>query len=212
MPRELGQFADHPHTAATAARRRLDQHGQLLSRDGVGIELVEYGHARSGHHLLGLDLGAHRGDRGYRRPDPREARVQHGRGEFGVLGEEPVSGVNRVGARRPGRGDQLAGIQIPVAALEPDPGVGLPNVRGGGVRIGVDGDGADAEPPAGGEHPPGDLAPVGDQNRAMRFVWKRSFIRKTPKFDVPLIGPLAMADKHIPSTVRVSRGSITPSS
>ena len=39
-----------------------------------------------------------------------------------------------------------------------------------------------------------------------------TYIRKTPNFDVPLIGPLAMADRHIPSTVRVSRGSITPSS
>ena len=40
----------------------------------------------------------------------------------------------------------------------------------------------------------------------------RAHIRKTPKFDVPLIRPLAMADKHIPSMVRVSRGSMMPSS
>ena len=96
------------------------------------------------------------------------------------------------------------------------------DVRGGGVRIGVDGDGADAEPPAGGEHPPGDLAAIGDQMNhgslsALRAssaasAPHRAHIRKTPKFDVPLIGPLAMADKHIPSTVRVSRGSMTPSS
>jgi hypothetical protein len=38
------------------------------------------------------------------------------------------------------------------------------------------------------------------------------YILKTPKFDAPWIGPLAIADRHIPSTVRVSRGSITPSS
>src|SRR6202012_3149289 len=70
-------------------------------------------------------------------------------------------------------------------------------------------DGAQTQPPAGGEDPSGDLAAVGNQNSCDSH---RRHIRKTPKFDVPLIGPLAMADKHIPSTVRVSRGSITPSS
>src|SRR5262249_6096574 len=64
------------------------------------------------------------------------------------------------------------------------------------------------QPAAGGEHPTGDLAAVGDQHSSNHGA----HIRKTPKFDVPLIGPLAMADRHIPSTVRVSRGSITPSS
>ena len=59
------------------------------------------------------------------------------------------------------------------------------------------------------EHAPRDLAAIGNQN-SRDHPW--AHILKTPKFDVPLIGPLAMADKHIPSTVRVSRGSITPSS
>ena len=162
--RELGQFADHPHAAAAAAGRRLDQHRQLIGGDGFGVELVEHRHARGGHHLLGLDLRAHRGDRGRRRPDPRQARIEHGGGEFGVLREESVARVDGVGARGAGRGDQLLGIQVPVAALQADPGVGLRDVRGRGVGIGVDGDGADAEAPAGGEHPPGDLAAVGDQN------------------------------------------------
>jgi hypothetical protein len=43
-----------------------------------------------------------------------------------------------------------------------------------------------------------------------------SYIRKTPKpvpsKPAPLTGLLWMADKHRPSTVRVSLGSITPSS
>ncbi|CKR97232.1 Uncharacterised protein [Mycobacterium tuberculosis] len=78
-----------------------------------------------------------------------------------------------------------------------------------GIRVCVDGDGAEPQPAAGGEHPPGDLAAVSNQYSSDSH---QHHIRKTPKFDVPLIGPLAMADKHIPSTVRVSRGSITPSS
>ncbi len=163
LRRQFGQFADHTHSATTTASRGLDQHGQLIRGDGVGIELVEHRHARGGHHLLGLDLGAHRRNGGGRRADPRQARVQHGRGEFGVLREESVAGVDRVGARRTGGVDQLLGIQVPVAALETYSRIGLRDMRGCRVRIGVDGDRADAEAPAGVEHPPGDLASVGDE-------------------------------------------------
>ena len=38
------------------------------------------------------------------------------------------------------------------------------------------------------------------------------YIRKTPKFMAPSIGSLSMTDRQMPSTVRVSRGSMTPSS
>ncbi len=205
---QLGQFAHHAHAAAAAARRRLDQHRQLVRRHCVGVEFVEHRHARGGHHLLGLDLGAHRRHRGNGRPDPRQPRVQHGSGEIGVLGEESVAGVDGVGAGRPSRRDQLRAVQVPVAALQAYPRIGLCDVRRAGVRVGVHGDRADAETSAGGEYPAGDLAPVGDQYSCDHGA----HILKTPKFDVPLIGPLAMADRHIPNTVRVSRGSITPSS
>ena len=176
LRRQLGQFAHHPHAAATAAGRRLDQHRQLIGGDGVGVELVEHRHARGGHHLLGLDLGTHRGDRGHRRPDPRQARILHGGGEFGVLREESVAGMDGVGTRRAGGGDQLLGIQVPGGAVQPHPGVGLGDVRGGGVGIGVDGDGADAEAPAGGEHPPGDLTAVGNQDSRDHSRLHRRFV------------------------------------
>ncbi|AMC49666.1 Uncharacterised protein [Mycobacterium tuberculosis] len=107
-----------------------------------------------------------------------------------------------------GRDDRL-GVQIVGGLRQPDPGVGLGDMRCRGIRVCVDGDGAEPQPAAGGEHPPGDLAAVSNQYSSDSH---QHHIRKTPKFDVPLIGPLAMADKHIPSTVRVSRGSITPSS
>ncbi|BCO77363.1 hypothetical protein MINTM009_11450 [Mycobacterium intracellulare] len=128
--------------------------------------------------------------------------------EIGVLREEPVAGVDRVGTGGAGRGDDGLGVEIVVGLGQPHPGVGLGDVRRAGVRVGVDGDGAQAQPAARGEHPARDLATVGNQNSSNHGA----HIRKTPKFDVPLIGPLAMADKQIPSTVRVSRGSITPSS
>ena len=129
--------------------------------------------------------------------------------EVGVLREESVARVHRVGARGTGGGDDGLGVQVVVRLRQAHPGVGLGDVRGRGVRVGVDRDGAQAQPPAGGEDPPGDLAAVGNQYSSDSHG---AHIRKTPKFDVPLIGPLAMADRHIPRTVRVSRGSITPSS
>ena len=55
------------------------------------------------HQLLRLDLRAHLLDRLGRRPDPGEPGVDHGAGEVGVLGEEAVAGVDRVGAGRLGR-------------------------------------------------------------------------------------------------------------
>jgi hypothetical protein len=117
--------------------------------------------------------------------------------------------MHGVGARRPRGGNQRVGVEIVAGLRQPHPGVGLGHMRRIRIRVGVDGDRAQAEAPAGGEDPPGDLAAICYQNSSDTHD---AHIRKTPKFDVPLIGPLAMADKQIPSTVRVSRGSITPSS
>ena len=58
---------------------------------------------------------------------------------------------------------------------EADGGVGLPDVPGPGVRVGVDGDAADAEPAQGADDPDGDLAAVGDEHGVEHI-----HIRKTP--------------------------------
>ena len=72
--------------------------------------------------------------------------------------------MDRVGAGRSRGGDQLCCVQVAAGALESHPGVGLGDVWGRRVGIGVDGDGADAETAAGGEDAPRDLAAVGDQD------------------------------------------------
>ncbi len=116
--------------------------------------------------------------------------------------------MDGVGAGSVGSVDEQVGAQIGVGrrvAGQVHSGVGLGDVRRGGVRVGVDGDGRDAEVAAGAKDPAGDLAPVGHQHR-------RDHRRNTPYWVVPLTGALWMADRHIPTTVRVSRGSITPSS
>ena len=137
--------------------------------------------------------------------------------EGGVLGEEAVAGVDGVGAGRARGVDEQVGAQVGVGrrgAGQPDGAVGLARVRRVGVGVGVDGDGADAEVAAGAEDPAGDLAAVGDQDSGDHR--DRAHIRKTPKpasrAARPAISRLAMADRQRPSTVRVSRGSMTPSS
>ena len=88
------------------------------------------------------------------------------RGEVGVLGQEAVAGVHRVRAAPAGRLDEQVAAQVRVGrrvARQVHGVVGLGDVRRVGVGVGVDRDRLDAHRPAGGEHPPGDLAPVGDQ-------------------------------------------------
>jgi hypothetical protein len=118
----------HSHPAAAAARGSLDQHRQLRFGDRLGVEFVEHGHAGGGHELLGLDLGAHRPHRIHRRPNPGQARVLHGGSEFGVLRKESVSRMDGVGTRGFRGCDQLASIQVAVAAVEAHRRVGLSHV------------------------------------------------------------------------------------
>ena len=86
--------------------------------------------------------------------------------------------------------------------------VGLGHERQPRVGVGVDRHRLDAEAPAGGEDPAGDLAAVGDE----QSVDHPAHILKTPKPSAPLISVFSMTLRQMASTVRVSRGSMTPSS
>jgi hypothetical protein len=102
------------------------------------VELREDGHPGVGHQPLRLDLRAHRGDRGRRRPDPDEAGVQHRLREVGVLRQEAVAGVDGVGAGGARGVDQEVGAQVGVGgsrAGEPDGAVGVGAVGTVGVRV-----------------------------------------------------------------------------
>ena len=129
--------------------------------------------------------------------------------------------MDRVGSGSPGGVDHQVGPQVGVAggvARQANRPVGFGHVGGTLIGVGVDGHGVDAQVPTGAEHPPGDLAPVGHQHRGDRVgslcVAHRSpsYIRNTPKPSAPRTGPEWMADRAMPNTVRVSRGSMIPSS
>lgn len=215
---QLVQGLDDAHPASAAAGRRLDEDGQDVLGDGAGVERPEERHSGVGHEFLGAGLGGHRLDRLGVRPDPGEPGVLDGAGEAGVLGEEAVPGVDGVGPGGAGGGDHEIGAQVGVGravAGEPDGGVGLADVGGGGVGVGVDGDGGEAQVVAGAQDAAGYLAPVGDEDARQRGGGHGGgpHIRKTPKPPrAPSTGAVWTADRHRPSTVRVSRGSMTPSS
>ena len=108
---EVGGGVDHAHAFAAAAGRGLDQDGVA---DGVGgglqggevlgfaVVAGDEGNAGFGHQGLGLRFAAHGADGGGRRADEDQAGGGAGFGEFGVLGEEAVAGMDRFGAGQAG--------------------------------------------------------------------------------------------------------------
>ena len=220
---QLRRVGDQPHTAAAAAKGRLDQQreangrargGNLVQVGGVGDGGAgQDGHVRLRHDRLRPYLVAHRLDGLGPGTDKGQPRVGAGPCEPGVLREEPVAGVDRVRAGGRGRGDDQVAAQVGVGgrrAGQPDRLVGQRDVGRGGVRVGVDRDGGDAERVRGPYDPGRDLAAVGDQE--LGNSGHPHHIRKTPKPRRPATGPLCTADRDMPRTVLVSRGSMMPSS
>ena len=116
---------------------------------------------------LGLELVAHRADRGGRRADEDDALGRQRLGEGGVLGEEAVARMDRLGAGRERRLDDPLDPQVALrGGRRPDRHrlVGHAHVQRLGIGLGVDRDRRDAQPPAGADHAAGDLAAVGDQD------------------------------------------------
>ena len=88
-------------------------------------------------------------------------------GEVGALRQEPVAGMDRVGAGDLGGADDRRHVQVAVGAArraDADVLVGEADVQRVLVGLGVDGDGLDAQLAAGADHAQRDLAAVGDQD------------------------------------------------
>jgi hypothetical protein len=225
----LGRVVDDPHAAPAAAERRLDQDriadlvGRLgqLGRVGLGA-VVEHraGQDRDpgrGHDLLGADLRAHGLDGFGAGADEGQPGRGAGPGEARVLGQEAVARVHAACPGGGGRGQQRPGVQVGVGrgrAGQPDRLVGVPDERQAFIGVREHRDRGQVHGPGGAHDPGRDLAPVGDQQLAQRRVRRHvgPHIRKTPKPRRPATGPECTADSAMPSTERVSRGSMTPSS
>ena len=177
--RRCGQLlatVDALHAATAAARHRLDEYGiaDLICGLGEGCGILQrrrrarhHRQAELGRSLLGADLVAHQRDVRRARPDEDEAVLLHDRREVGALGEEAVTGVDRVGVGDLARSDDRRDVEVALARrrrADADRFVREPGVHRLGIRRGVDGDGLDAELPAGADDPDRDLPPVGDQD------------------------------------------------
>ena len=119
-------------------------------------------------------------------------------------------------AARPRRLQHALDIEIAVARPrrpEQHSLVGLGDMHRAAIGLRIDRNRTQAHGARGADHAAGDLAAIGDQERAEAPVHLPSpcHILNRPNF-VGSIGALDAADRPRPSTSRVSAGSITPSS
>ena len=179
--RERGLRFDQAHAAPAAARGGLDHQRKADARGFVRQGLVRLvvavvsryaGHLGRMHQALGLRLVAHRAHGRRRRADPDQPRVDHGFGEFRVLGQESVAGVDGFRAVRPGRADHGRDVEVGIARTRPADArrrIRETHMGGAGVGIGIDRDDAVAHAPRRAHDPQGDFAAIGDQDGIEHF-------------------------------------------
>ena len=119
-----------------------------------------------GGELLRLDLVAHRLDGFDVGPDKHDAGLFERAGEGGILGQEAIARMDRLGAGRLGGGDDLADVEIGLGGLrraDRNGLVGHIDMHRVAVGLGIDRDGLDAEPARRPDDAAGDLAPISDE-------------------------------------------------
>ena len=167
--------ADDPESASPAAGAGLD-HNRVIDPMGEFQGLVDAGDAAFGSgdnreaRLLGdltsFDLAAHEVNRLWRRTDEGNPGGVAESGEFRVFREEPVPGVDRVGA------DALRDLHDLFAVQEAFDGarpyevglVGFFDVDAGGIGFGIDRRCRDIEFAAAADDAHGDFATVGNKD------------------------------------------------
>jgi hypothetical protein len=167
----------HPPPAAAVAGF---QHQRIADLFGLGpdpFHVLAQHLGRGDHRNPGLDrhapgagLVAERAHRLGARPDEGDPGAVAGIDQFGVLAEQPVARMDRVGAgllRHPDDlGDREIGRDRPQPGADPVGLVGLEPVQAQLVLLGEDGDRALAQLVRRAHHANGDLAAIGDQDLA----------------------------------------------
>ncbi|AIL00295.1 hypothetical protein P797_35190 [Pseudomonas aeruginosa VRFPA04] len=173
---QLAGFLHQAHAAAAAAGAGLD-HQRVADAFGLAPQgrVVLFGafvagdarHPGGEHGDLRQALAAHQVD-GFRiRADEDDPGGFAGTGEFGVLGEEAVAGVDRLGAAATGGVKDRLEVQVGLrhrCRADAHGLVGQLHMAGVGVRLAVHGDAAVAQFMGGAQHPAGDFTAVGDED------------------------------------------------
>jgi hypothetical protein len=171
---KVGGFVAGPHADAAATAGGLEHHRIAEGvRGGQGRREVRKqagpGKQRNPGGLgggTGGVLGAEHLQLLGRRADEHQSGVLDAPGELRVLGQESVTGVDRPRTALQRRLQDQVGAEIAVLGgrrPEPDGVVREPDVRCAAVRVGEDGDRAQAEAAGGADDADRDLAAVGDQ-------------------------------------------------
>ena len=176
------------HALAAAAGRWLDQH-RVADVVGRGHQLVVaqprpgypgyHRHIEGGDRVLGGDLVAHHLDRARRRAQEHHSGALARCGEIGVLGKKPIAWMDRLGSGARRGVEHLVDIEVALPRRrrpQPDRFVRFKHLPRADVGVAVHGDGLDAQPPQGPDHPHRDLTAVGNQHR----LEHRTHIRNTP--------------------------------
>ncbi|VVN48501.1 hypothetical protein PS639_06045 [Pseudomonas fluorescens] len=172
---ELADLLDHFHAFAAAARRGLEQHRVADAFAGVaeGLEVLGFAviarhqrHASGFHQGFGRGFTAHGvdGRGGWAKED--QAGGFDSAGEPGVLGQEAIPRMDRLGATGLGRGNQFVDLQVAVggfAAAEVDANIRFAAMARVAVSGAVHGHGGQAQGLGGPHDPAGDFAAVGHQ-------------------------------------------------
>jgi hypothetical protein len=197
----------HLHAATAAAGRCLDEHriadvaGKLLGLGDVGDGAVGARHHRQAEGLgraLGLDLVAHDAQMLGRRADERDAMLAQNLGKAGILRQEAVAGMDRIGAGDLAGRDQGGDIEIALGGrrrADAHAFVGQAHVHGVLVGGGMHRHRLDAQLAAGAQHPQGDLAAIGDQDLVehadLVASSEQSLAGRRPRMEVASISPPA---------------------
>src|SRR5260221_9565448 len=176
--RNLGRGRDDLHALAATAGSGLDQHRvadairrrrQEIRRLILAVITRYQRHLGGLHQALGRTLRAHGADGGRRWADENEAGNGTGFGKIGVLRQEAITGMDRIGATGLGGGDHFLNGEITLAcrrAAQRIGAIGSRDMGGIAVDIRIDRDGGDPHAPRRPHDATGDLAAIGDQNFA----------------------------------------------
>ena len=212
------------HALAATTSRRLDEQwiaDALRGRDEFGIRHPGHACSRDDRHAafgdvrLGANLVAHDLERVDARPDEHDPRRRAGLRKVRVLRQESVARVDRAGTGRLGGGHDRVDVEVAVVRgrrSDAHGDVGEPDVPRAGIRVAVDGDRADAHRSKRADDAAGDLAAIGDQDALEgSCLGHRRHIRNSPKAGSGS-GVAAQTSSASPRIVRVSAGSMMPSS